>query len=384
MGAQSSRLYFDGKDHKEIYYQGKYHTAMYKGDQLVWAKTDVENVNYPPVYPVYFKEIGGKLYGINENGYIWFLGSDKTFAYYDSVSAGITAHWVGDNALFQMDRKFTYSTSSRCFISYDINAKKYVFVATITSDQDISSVSEANTNWRHEAAYIGNHEASTEAWSYDAYVLASLGTEAGNIMVEKYTGQDRVDAYVQNADSTSYSPQKHHIYSIAEYSKGSKAYGLGTGRSWYGTSTNVYELTLGDDGYVTVSRFSTENLSFTEYADIDIIDDYLLIYGTGTKGQIYVMNLTTQENWYCGENQEYKGFYRILKKSDSSYYLLESNSGWITIYKSSDMKVWKKIFHDDGLVFWFNGIYSAIFFGDDLYICANSTQKCRVLRIKGI
>lgn len=38
MGAQTSRLWFRGSDHKDIYYQGKYHDEMYIGDTLVWKK----------------------------------------------------------------------------------------------------------------------------------------------------------------------------------------------------------------------------------------------------------------------------------------------------------------------------------------------------------
>ena len=38
MGRQSSRLFFNGKDHKDIYYQGHYHKAMYLGSELVWEK----------------------------------------------------------------------------------------------------------------------------------------------------------------------------------------------------------------------------------------------------------------------------------------------------------------------------------------------------------
>lgn len=38
MGRQSSRLYFEGKDHKDIYFQGHYHKAMYAGAQKVWEK----------------------------------------------------------------------------------------------------------------------------------------------------------------------------------------------------------------------------------------------------------------------------------------------------------------------------------------------------------
>lgn len=38
MGKQSSRMVYDGKDHKDIYFRGKYHDAMYVGYELLWHK----------------------------------------------------------------------------------------------------------------------------------------------------------------------------------------------------------------------------------------------------------------------------------------------------------------------------------------------------------
>ena len=43
MGRQSARLYFQGKDHKDIYFNGHYHDQMYLSDgegnvTLVWEK----------------------------------------------------------------------------------------------------------------------------------------------------------------------------------------------------------------------------------------------------------------------------------------------------------------------------------------------------------
>lgn len=56
MGKQSARLYYDGKDHKDIYFQENYHWKMYKGNEKIWEKligneyianytriTDIEN-----------------------------------------------------------------------------------------------------------------------------------------------------------------------------------------------------------------------------------------------------------------------------------------------------------------------------------------------------
>lgn len=38
MGKQSARMYYQGKDHKDIYFHYNYHDAMYKGSNLVWKK----------------------------------------------------------------------------------------------------------------------------------------------------------------------------------------------------------------------------------------------------------------------------------------------------------------------------------------------------------
>lgn len=385
MGTQSSRLYFDGKDHKDIYYQGKYHTAMYKGNTLLWAKTEFENVSCPN-YPLYMKEIDGELYGIYDTGYIWKLASGrKDFGLYDHiiVSNGISAHWVGDNAIFQENKIFPTSSSKECFGFYYIKDKREKYIQTL-ADKTISQVNKTVTNWKHEAGHIGTvkHEAYPSDYYTDTYILGCLGTEIGYVNIERELGDNRLFADAKSADMTVYN--KPIIYAVAYDKKNDCTYGLCKEKTWYGSAaTRVYKIAIKDEK-IDRSIVSTPKRNFLEYADIDVIDDYLLIYGTGPDGQIYVMNLTTQEEWYCGANQEYKGFYRILKKSDNSYYLLESNDRWINIYKSSDMKTWEKVFHDDGLVYVVSGINSAVFFESNLYISTISTERYRVLRIKGI
>lgn len=389
MGTQSSRLYFDGKDHKDIYYQGKYHTAMYKGNTLLWAKTEFENISCPN-YPLYMKEIDGELYGIYDTGYIWKLASSrKDFGLYaySIVSNGISAHWVGDNAIFQENKIFPPSTSEECFRFYYIKENKSIGVQTLTDNKVISEVSKTVTNWKHEAGYAGFVKytgSSLNDWSYDSYILGSLNSAVGYANIEEYLylNPKRVDTFVVSADMSVYN--KPTVYAVANDKKNQCVYTLCKEKTWLGTaSTRVYKIKE-NNGKTELSFVSTPKRNFLEYADIDVIDGYLLIYGTGPDGQIYVMNLTKQEEWYCGVNQEYKGFYRILKKADNSYYLLENNDRWINIYKSADMKTWEKVFHDDGLVYVVSGINSAVFFESDLYISTISTSKYRVLRIKGI
>lgn len=57
MGAiQSSRLYFNENDHKDIFYKKRYHKAMYKGDILVWQQLGGKMKKY--------QDIVGTEYGI--------------------------------------------------------------------------------------------------------------------------------------------------------------------------------------------------------------------------------------------------------------------------------------------------------------------------------
>lgn len=47
MQKQSARIYYQGKDHKDIFYMGRYHCAMFLGEKLSWYKSlDKKNIVY--------------------------------------------------------------------------------------------------------------------------------------------------------------------------------------------------------------------------------------------------------------------------------------------------------------------------------------------------
>lgn len=75
MGRQSSRLIYNGKDHKDIYFQGHYHDAMYVGSQLVWKKIRERN----------WERIGFHTFKDNGNAYIAYDAQDKLY-YFDRDS----------------------------------------------------------------------------------------------------------------------------------------------------------------------------------------------------------------------------------------------------------------------------------------------------------
>lgn len=73
MGRQSSRIFFQGKDHKDIYFQGHYHDKMYIGSTLVWEKLKsklwVKKQTNIELFPSYQLKFG--------NGIFMAVGSDK-------------------------------------------------------------------------------------------------------------------------------------------------------------------------------------------------------------------------------------------------------------------------------------------------------------------
>ncbi len=69
MGKQSSRMYYQGKDHKDIYFQGHYHDKMYIGSQLVWEKLKEKGW--------IFVELGTTYYGATGNGQFLIIGNTK-------------------------------------------------------------------------------------------------------------------------------------------------------------------------------------------------------------------------------------------------------------------------------------------------------------------
>lgn len=101
MGKQSSRIYFQGKDHKDIYFKGQYHTFMYKGKQLMWEKI-FDNcyifilskhliVVYPKIkecrvfnIPVSTKYTGTYLFSKNNEQYVIYEALAKAYRPYFS------------------------------------------------------------------------------------------------------------------------------------------------------------------------------------------------------------------------------------------------------------------------------------------------------------
>lgn len=108
MGKQSSRIYFQGQDHKDIWFQGKYHNAMYIGNQLVWKKIYDYMIPYIGIFDIWnqsyqqdFRYAGyGKLEtkskrtnferqaGIDEYGFYPYISTENYFISFSGSSGG--------------------------------------------------------------------------------------------------------------------------------------------------------------------------------------------------------------------------------------------------------------------------------------------------------
>ncbi len=81
MGRQSSRLYFQRKDHKDIYYNGHYHDAMYLSDNegkvtLVWEKIKDENIETVSIPVDRLGYLNGLYIALSETSYDLYYGED--------------------------------------------------------------------------------------------------------------------------------------------------------------------------------------------------------------------------------------------------------------------------------------------------------------------
>lgn len=114
MGKQSARLYYGGKDHKDIYFQGNYHRAMYKGDELMWMKLSGEKY-----IPIMRRKSSG------ESGiYIYYPESksiEKVLEREDISESTVDGMFrFNGTFLMTLDMK-SISRDGKTFLSYDYN-----------------------------------------------------------------------------------------------------------------------------------------------------------------------------------------------------------------------------------------------------------------------
>lgn len=135
MGRQSARMYYQGKDHKDIWFNGHYHDRMYMGSRLVWKK---------------IKE------GLTEKYYIdngWY--NNRFFAQ-NGETALIAKYEIGENITVYRTKDFesleealvteTYTDSSQ-YVSWITSIQNTFFVLVGIGEGSILYSSVDAVNW---------------------------------------------------------------------------------------------------------------------------------------------------------------------------------------------------------------------------------------------
>lgn len=104
MGRQSARLWYRGKDHKDIYFQGNYHKAMYLGGNLLWQKLSGD-------FSV-TKIVDGALdaWGSLNNQYVYFLVKTNDIYFIKRIELStrnvVQITRLGDDESYEYDHHF--------------------------------------------------------------------------------------------------------------------------------------------------------------------------------------------------------------------------------------------------------------------------------------
>lgn len=133
MGKQSSRLIYQGKDHKDIFFRGKFHRAMYLGNKLLWEKLPGEKFF---LYR-YNRTVDGDGYS---NPRTFDVDSHLITDYHDYVQYDMDYSAYGNNlytrvgsGLYTNDGKNFFAKEFEQFASFDYRVKDG-FVATMPID----------------------------------------------------------------------------------------------------------------------------------------------------------------------------------------------------------------------------------------------------------
>lgn len=189
MGLQSSRIYYNTKDHKDICYNGHYHKAMYIGNQLVWEKKN----------NIYESDIDVSAYYMYEGGntnpnHLWLKGDTQSqYKNYGMVftfdGSSISGRRVDRDSI-----GYDILTGGRWYYhtAYDSTAKKTV-VRYTSDNENYNEIDytfnrvESNGVSDYTKTYTFGCLTNNYAWYYESkesYVsknLLRLGLSSGGI-----------------------------------------------------------------------------------------------------------------------------------------------------------------------------------------------------------
>ena len=143
MGKQSARLYYQGKDHKDIHFKGRLHDKMYVGSNLVWEKL------YPDSYFIDTRTSAQEQpSGLYKYKYITvILSKDGVEERVQSIESAIpnsvdyrVCFLIGQNISHRQNKKYVFGgiirteNKTRCFCTHDFRKLKILISHYETSN----------------------------------------------------------------------------------------------------------------------------------------------------------------------------------------------------------------------------------------------------------
>lgn len=204
MGRQSSRLYFQGKDHKDIYYKGHYHDKMYLGSSLVWEK-----IKHLFGYKLYAKVPFTFPYAYGD---LFVAESEETVIFIAAISS-TTVYKTNDfenieEVLHATEKVKPTGTVTNCFRNVYF-ANGYFFVTTeygpFYRSTDAINWEEVDTFYFDTNGFKGSILLGNGV-SYDQYTLSVYNDTAFYT-----TGRARTDEYKENFKVGKYCNDYPHL-----------------------------------------------------------------------------------------------------------------------------------------------------------------------------
>lgn len=211
MGRQSSRLYYNGKDHKDIYYNGKYHNAMYFKDQggIIWQKLpgsttisaccvntnnkSYDNLGVNTLYPVGI-ELNASIVSTLGGSNIFDAvvgGKERAFGFVSSNYRSLV--WVSDDGM-RWKKIYTYYEVRYVYPCIDgfiyLDSQNNVYKVTI--DEDNNKVSEVtlyeNLSVPSNTGKYGKYKSHNGIWATNNGKVQFLNK--GGVLIEYDFGNE--------------------------------------------------------------------------------------------------------------------------------------------------------------------------------------------------
>lgn len=216
MGRQSSRIYFQGKDHKDIYFQGHYHDRMYIGSQLVWEKIKggISWVGYENSGTYGFVKYNGTVFLYIDNNGNLYTSNDAVS--WNVVSSPYAENYIlhspylmEGNGKFLCGKKYRYyykgyRTGYQLAVSNDgVNWEPINKINVIFSSDSIQEYSTDNTDGK--SPYFTRVMYANGKYFTSSYGYTNTGIAYSSNLVDWYRFSIKINSYnVSSIEAVSY------------------------------------------------------------------------------------------------------------------------------------------------------------------------------------